>query len=103
LALALGAGCSDGDAGEAKAFVRDPPPADDGTYGFANGCYALETFDGEAALTFVAPTADGAAFASEATSIDAAMAFDLRAADLGSYLPPSRCSASARSTSTPRG
>ncbi len=86
LAMALGAGCSDGGAGDDKAFVRDPPPADDGIYGFANGCYAVETFDGKATLTFVAPTADGAAFASEATSIDEAMAFHLRAADLGTYL-----------------
>ena len=85
--LALAAGCSDGDAdGDKPGFSHDPPPADQGIYGFANGCYAVETFDGAKTLTFIAASADGAAFASSATAADGAMRFHFRAADLGTYL-----------------
>ncbi len=82
--LALSAGCSDGE-GDAP-FVRQPPPADQGIYGFAHGCYAVETYDGARDVKFVVASPNGATFASTATTAAAATRFHFRAADLGTYL-----------------
>jgi len=65
---------------------RPAPPADDGIYGYAHGCYAVEAFDGTGAPTYLQATADGAGFAFTAASSDQAGRFHMRAADLGTYL-----------------
>lgn len=81
---ALAAACSD--VGDEPDFVRQPPPADQGIHGVANGCYAVETFDGARSVRFVVASADGASFASTATKAESATRFHFRAADLGTYL-----------------
>jgi microsomal dipeptidase-like Zn-dependent dipeptidase len=65
-------------------FDRVPPPPDDGIYGYANGCYAVEGFDGEEEPAFLVAGGDGFAF-TECDS-DAAARFTMRASDLGTYL-----------------
>lgn len=66
---------------------RLPPPPDEGIYGFANGCYAIEGFDGDDDPTMLTVTADTKAFvfAEDAEDTPAAR-FTLRASDLGTYL-----------------
>jgi len=63
----------------------DPPP-DKGVYGFANGCFAVEGFDGEHAPTHLSTNAKKDAFTFAEPSADAASRFVLRASDLGTYL-----------------
>lgn len=65
-------------------FVREAPPADDGVHGYANGCYAVEGFDGQQSPRFVAAT--DAAFSFSAPNVDTASRFFMRASDLGTYL-----------------
>ena len=64
---------------------RPDPPADDGVFGFAGGCYAVEGFDGEDAW-FLAVTELGDGFAFTASSAERGARFTMRAADLGTYL-----------------
>ncbi|MFP6686956.1 MAG: hypothetical protein VB934_19695, partial [Polyangiaceae bacterium] len=67
-----------------EGFERVPPPPDEGIFGYANGCYAVEGFNGEAAPTFLVKAGESFAFAGP--SVDAAARFTLRASDLGTYL-----------------
>jgi len=72
----LWVGCED--------LERVPPPPDEGIFGYANGCYAVEGFDGEEVPTFLVEAGDRFAFTEP--SGDAAARFTLRASDLGTYL-----------------
>ncbi len=65
---------------------RDPPPPDEGIYGFAGGCYVVEGFDQRRAPVHLAATADGAAFAFDAATVEGGARFHLRPSDLGTYL-----------------
>lgn len=66
---------------------RPPPPAHDGIYGFANGCYALDATDpGSTDTRWLEPTPDGAGFAFTARSLERGSRFFLKASDLGTYL-----------------
>lgn len=76
------AGCGSTDA----SVPRPDPPADEGIHGYANGCFAVEGFDGERAPTHIAATAGKDAFAFSEPSVDAASRFFMRASDLGTYL-----------------
>lgn len=67
-------------------FDRRPAPADQGVYGYANGCYAVEGFDGEEEPTFLVPHGGGSGFAFADTDEQHAARFSLRASDLGTYL-----------------
>lgn len=74
------AGCGGGDA------VRPDPPADDGVHGYANGCYAVEGFDGARDPAYLRATAGGDAFAFAEPSAEAASRFFMKPSDLGTYL-----------------
>ncbi|MEM6791158.1 MAG: hypothetical protein AAF715_26810 [Myxococcota bacterium] len=63
----------------------DPPP-DDGIYGFANGCYALEGADGEGRLGFAVPDVDGPGYVFTGRDAARASRFTMRPSDLGTYL-----------------
>ena len=66
---------------------RPAAPADDGVYGYANGCYAVEGFDGDGkAPTFLVASAGGDGFGFAGPSSEAATHFTMRATDLGTYL-----------------
>lgn len=66
---------------------RPPPPASDGIYGLASGCYAIDaTEPGSTNTRWLAASADGASFAFSATSLETGARFTARAADLGTYL-----------------
>jgi hypothetical protein len=67
-------------------LVLPAPPADDGIYGYANGCYAVQGFDGAHQPTYLTAGASKDAFAFSAPQSDAASRFFLRASDLGTYL-----------------
>ena len=65
--------------------MRLDPPADEGVFGYANGCFAVEGFDGRRRPTHLA--ADGAdGFAFSAPTLDGASRFVMRPSDLGTYL-----------------
>ena len=53
-------GCRDDKSEDSKdagqPFERQPPPADEGIYGFAHGCFAVEAYDGDRTLRFTAAT-----------------------------------------------
>jgi len=66
--------------------ARDPAPAHDGIYGFANGCYAVEGWAGRGEARFVRPLDGGAGFAFGAGEIADGSRFHMRASDLGTYL-----------------
>jgi len=66
--------------------VRLDPPADQGIHGYANGCFAVEGFDGEHEPTHLSPTPNKEAFAFSEPSVDLASRFTMRASDLGTYL-----------------
>lgn len=79
----LALGCEETD--EASQGITLPdPPAGNGVYGYANGCYSVEGFDGAAAPRQVA--ADGDVYAFSATDAAGAAKFRMRATDLGTYL-----------------
>lgn len=66
---------------------RPPPPAHDGIYSFANGCYAMDaTEPGSTNTRWLASYDNGDRFAFCATSDSAAARFTMRASDLGTYL-----------------
>jgi microsomal dipeptidase-like Zn-dependent dipeptidase len=67
-------------------FDRGQAPGTDGIYGFANGCYAVEGFDGFAAPAFVDASDDGTTFAFTGADAAEVSRFHMRATDLGSYL-----------------
>lgn len=67
-------------------FDRRPAPADNGVYGYANGCYAIEGFNGDDEPAFLMANSAGSGFAFADESGDHASRFFLRASDLGTYL-----------------
>ena len=67
-------------------FTRLDPPADEGVYGFANGCYAVEGFDGDDRPGFAIKTDGGTQFSFVEPSAEAAAHFVMRPSDLGTYL-----------------
>src|SRR5688572_25214222 len=75
----LPAGCGSG-------VVRSDPPADDGIHGYANGCFAVEGFDGELAPTYLRAAAGEETFAFSEPSVDLAARFFMKPSDLGTYL-----------------
>jgi microsomal dipeptidase-like Zn-dependent dipeptidase len=83
---ALVLACSADPATEADTFERQPPPADEGVYGFANGCYAVEAFDGAKTLRYLGATETGAGFAFDREALGGASKLRFRASDLGVYL-----------------
>lgn len=82
LVVLVSAGC-DGDSH--VDVVRPDPPADNGLHGYANGCFAVEGFDGETATHLTVAASDDA-FAFSEPGADAASRFFLRPSDLGTYL-----------------
>ena len=99
LAAALAIGCGDDDAAgtptdaantpesaEKPAFERDPPPADKGIHGYANGCYTLEVFDGESTLRYARKGETEDRFMLSEEARDKAAKFHMRASDLGTFL-----------------
>lgn len=67
-------------------IVREPAPEADGIYGFANGCYSVEGFDGRVEPTLLVSSDDGDSFSFSAETVDTATRFHMRASDLGTYL-----------------
>jgi len=65
---------------------RPDPAFDDGLYGVANGCYAVEGYAGTDEPLHLAVTSAGDGFAFSEPSVEAAARFTFRATDLGSYL-----------------
>jgi hypothetical protein len=66
---------------------RPPPPAHDGVYGFAGGCFAIDaTRPGSDNTRYLEPDGSGEQFRFSATRVDDASRFRLRASDLGTYL-----------------
>jgi microsomal dipeptidase-like Zn-dependent dipeptidase len=66
---------------------RPPPPPNDGIYGFADGCYAMDaTEPGSNDTRWLEPTEIGDAFAFTADHLDEGSRFFLKASDLGTYL-----------------
>lgn len=66
---------------------RPPAPANDGVYGFANGCYAMDaTAPGSTNTRWLARSADGDDFGFWAERQDAGARFYLKPSDLGTYL-----------------
>ena len=67
-------------------FTRLDPPADEGVYGFANGCYAVEGVNGDDAPGFAIKTDAGTRFSFVEPNVEAAAHFVMRPSDLGTYL-----------------
>ncbi|MDQ3031659.1 MAG: dipeptidase [Myxococcota bacterium] len=66
---------------------RPPPPAHDGVYGFANGCYALDATEPDSTNTrWLVASAAGDAFAFAALDAASGARLRMRASDLGTYL-----------------
>lgn len=65
-------------------FVRRDAPADQGIHGYANGCFAVEGFDGSNKPGMLQPGGDGFAFTAPGDA--EASRFVMRATDLGTYL-----------------
>ena len=65
---------------------RQPPPTDEGIYGYAGGCVAIEGFDGSSPPRHLAPVEGGERFAFGPQDVGAAASFHMRASDLGTYL-----------------
>ncbi len=84
LMAALTIGCSDGD--DSDDFDRQAPPADEGIHGFANGCYAVESFDGHKTLRYLQKAQSGEGFEFSADDMDTAARFHMRPSDLETYL-----------------
>ncbi|MEZ4306594.1 MAG: hypothetical protein R3F14_00890 [Polyangiaceae bacterium] len=75
-------GCGD----SAETPPRPDPPVDDGLYGYANGCVAVEGYDGTGDAAYLKATSGGDAFAFSEPGGESASHFFLRASDLGTYL-----------------
>src|SRR5690349_24094112 len=71
------AGCGGG-------VARPDPPADEGIHGYANGCYAVEGFDGEHDPAYLR-AAGKDAFAFSEPSEGLASRFFMKPSDLGTY------------------
>ncbi|MCA9629418.1 MAG: membrane dipeptidase, partial [Myxococcales bacterium] len=83
--LALFVGCSSTEETSQPIQLPDPP-ANDGVYGYANGCYAVQGFNGKAPPKHLAATSGGSAYEFSAEQADGATHFRMRATDLGTYL-----------------
>ncbi|MCA9640155.1 MAG: membrane dipeptidase, partial [Myxococcales bacterium] len=70
----------------AQPIVLPDPPANDGVFGYASGCYAMQGFSGKAEPTHLAASAGGDAYEFSAALADSAAHFRMRATDLGTYL-----------------
>ena len=75
-------------AGCASDYVeRPPPPANDGVYGFTNGCYVVDaTLPGSSDTRWLVASPAGDAFSFSARTQDAGTRFRMRPSDLGTYL-----------------
>jgi hypothetical protein len=71
--------------GDDESFVRHEPPPDEGVYGHAHGCYAVEGFDGENAPRHLAANGSDA-FTFSAATAEGASHFRLQPSDLGTFL-----------------
>ncbi len=81
LALALLAACGE------PHVERPAPPPNQGIYGFANGCYAIDATRPLSSNTrWLAAGTDGVTYAFSATSVLGGVPFTMRASDLGTYL-----------------
>ncbi len=79
-AAALVAGCD-------RYIERPPPPAHDGVFGFANGCYLMDaTAPGSSNTRWLAATGGGVGFEFYSTAPSSAARLVMRASDLGTYL-----------------
>lgn len=86
-ALALGSCIALAAGGCEPHIERPPPPAHDGIYGFAGGCYAVDaTEPGSTNTRWLAATRSGDGFAFAARSEAAGARFTLQASDLATYL-----------------
>ncbi|MCE9571802.1 MAG: hypothetical protein K8W52_01470 [Deltaproteobacteria bacterium] len=66
---------------------RPPAPANEGIYGFANGCYTMDaTPPGSSNTRWLAVANGGKGYAFAATSAEAGAKFFLKPSDLGTYL-----------------
>lgn len=65
-------------------FEREVAPAGLGLYGYANGCFTVEAYDGDHTVRYLVGGQDGYAFSGEAR--EAGERFHFRASDLASYL-----------------
>ncbi|MCA9604234.1 MAG: membrane dipeptidase [Myxococcales bacterium] len=66
---------------------RPPPPENDGIYGFADGCYAMDaTEPGSTDTRWLEPTETGDGFAFTARELGLGSRFFMKASDLGTYL-----------------
>lgn len=66
---------------------RPPPPANDGLYSFAGGCYAVEASEPDGANPrFLVATEEGDGFTFSGTEPGTSARFFLKASDLGTYL-----------------
>ncbi len=63
-----------------------PPPANEGLYAYANGCYSMQGFNGKRTVGHASPTQSGDLFAFSEETGDTASHFLMRASDLGTYL-----------------
>ena len=86
LLLALFGGCGDESSGADASFARQPPPADKGIHGYANGCYAVEVFDGSKTLRYIRADSSGDRFSLADDKPKTASRFHMRATDLGSFV-----------------
>ena len=76
----------DPDTLEEPDFARAPGPDADSVYSFANGCFAVEGFDGFDEPSFLTDADSGESFAFAAADLADRARFHMRATDLGSYL-----------------
>ena len=81
-----GGAAVDGSGGDAKPLECEPPPADTGIHGYANGCYTMEAFDGAQTLRYLAQGATADRFAFGEETVAKAAHLRMRASDLGVYL-----------------
>lgn len=81
LVALVSAGCAD-----EVPFVLGDPPVDEGVYGYANGCYTVQGFDGVNEPSYLTVGAGGDVLAFSTRRVEAASRFFLRASDLGTYL-----------------
>jgi microsomal dipeptidase-like Zn-dependent dipeptidase len=84
LLVLIPGGCG-GDSNKTDPIVRPDPPADKGVYGYANGCFAVEGFDGVHDATYLTVVGKDV-FGFSEPKADAGSRFFLRASDLGTYL-----------------
>lgn len=80
--LVLPSGC------DTTPYVERPdPPANEGIYGFANGCYAMDaTSPGDTNTRWLVANDAGDAFSFASLTLEDGARFFLRASDLGTYL-----------------